>query len=256
MAAERISEAAARGFGGAAERRRARARKAGLASGVKRRQLCDPQARRVKQRELALNFRVRIVDRAEFGLLDAARRARAGIGPSERGTLTSWRLYQARVRSYKAKGQGFCTTNGQSARALEQAGRGRCTRTVQRQDQILAEMGLLRRYHDRRGGSRAGNRDRIRVQFAPSFVTLPSAATTLSPTGRESCSAAPKRGGFQGRSAHAAAERPPGPASGAAASASEAATSDRDEPLTGRWAELAIDWGLEPEVYAASGGSS
>ena len=209
MTVEYISEAAAHGYGQGKEARRRRARKAGLASGRARRRMADPRMRAVKQRELALNFRVRIVDRAEFARLDAAQRLRAGIGPSERGLETRWQLYLARVRSYKAKGQGFCTTNAQSARALELAGRRRCRRTVQRTDALLAEMGLLRRYHDRRGGSAAGNRDRLRVQLAPSFVTLPLAARAVCPTGTHCSSPAPKRGHLQGRSADARDPAPP-----------------------------------------------
>jgi hypothetical protein len=256
MAAEYISEAAARGFGGAKERRRARARKAGLASGARRRQMCDPQKRRVKQRELALNFRVRLVARQEFERRDMQRRIDLGLNPSERGTETLWQEYMSCARAYKAKGQGFVTTNGQRAEALKKAGRPRCERTVRRAHRALAEMGLLRRYHDRRGGAAAGNRDRLRVQFTPIFVPLPSAAKALSPTGRESFSPAPKRGDIQGRTTSAAP--PDGGRVDIPASPGWDGSNQEweSEPLTGRWAQLALDWGLERPVYAASGGSS
>ena len=188
------SEASLRGYSSPKRLRSQRARKAGLASGRRRRDLAGPHKRRVRQRELALKFPIRLVDRAEFDRLDFARRLQHGIEPNERGTETLWRQYQADVRTYKVKGQGFLTTNGQRAEALRKGGLTRCERTVQRSHAILAEMGLLRRFHDRRGGARAGNRDRLRVQFAPSYVTPPSAApTTPSPLACVGASRTPSR---------------------------------------------------------------
>lgn len=178
------SEASLRGYPSPKRLRSQRARKAGLASGRKRRDLADPHRRRVRQRELALNFRVKLVDREDFERRDFARRVLVGLNPNERGTETLWQEYCSCARAYKAQGQGFLTTNGQRAEALRKAGRPRCGRTVRRAHAALAQMGLLRRFHDRRGGSRPGNRDRLRVQFAPSFVPPPSAATatTASPS--------------------------------------------------------------------------
>lgn len=180
-----------------------RARRAGIASGAKRRRMADPARRREQQRELALNFRVRIIDRAEFERRDTARRIRAGIAPNERGTETLWQEYLSCVRCFHAQGQGFLTTNGQRAEALRKAGRPRCGRTVRRAHTALTDMGLLRRFHDRRGGSRPGRKDRLRVQFAPSFVPPPSAApaTTAAPSsagalpasGRRDCAIGDRR---------------------------------------------------------------
>jgi hypothetical protein len=175
------------------------ARKAGLASGRKRRQLANPQRRRMRQRELALKFPVRIVDREEFERRDFERRLRAGLNPNERGTETLWQEYQSCVRAFRAQGQGFLTTNGQRAEALCKHGRPRCGRTVQRAHGALREMGLLRRFHDRRGGSRVGNRDRLRIQFAPSFVTPPSAATTAPRRGLAVVAHRPDTGGCAAR---------------------------------------------------------
>jgi hypothetical protein len=269
MAAERISEAAAHGYGGKGARRRAVARKAGLASGRARRRMCDPQTRRVKQRELALNFRVKVIGRVEFEERDAARRERLGIRPSSRGLETLWVHYRCRVRLYKAKGQGFCTTNGQSAQAITSAGRARCERTMRRADAALCEMGLLRRFHDRRGGSRAGCRDRLRVQFTPSFVPPPSAAAAIGPPGQIAAALPQKRGHLQGRPSAdargAAAGVAPSAGRGACAAPErpgrgecEDGSNDREghEPLAGRWAQLALDWERQRRDHAAIGGAS
>jgi len=174
------SEASLRGYTSPKRARSQRARRAGLASGRKRRQLAEPRKRRVRQRELALKFPVRLIGRPEFERRDFERRLRLGINPNERGTETLWQKYLDNARVYRVKGQGFLTTNGQRAEGMRKAGRPRCERTVQRAHAALAEMGLLRTFHDRRGGARAGNRDRLRVQFAPSFVAPPSAAPTAS----------------------------------------------------------------------------
>jgi hypothetical protein len=204
------SEAAARGYPPARRLRQQRARAAGLASGRKRRELGDRAVtRRARQRELALNFRVKLIDRAEFDRLDFARRLRAGIEPNERGTETLWQEYLSCARAYRAQGQGFFTTNGQRAEALRKAGRPRCERTVRRAHAALSEMGLLRRFHDRRGGWRAGRKDRLRIQFAPSYVQPPSAAPTT--TASQSCVGA--RNGLDcaagGRRERTARARPP-----------------------------------------------
>jgi hypothetical protein len=283
MAAERISEAAAHGYSSKAERaarRRLIARKAGLASGRARRKTCDPGKRRVSQRELALNFRVKLIGRAEFEERERAWREQRGLRPSSRGLETSWVHYRCRTRLYKAKGQGFCTTNGQSAQAITQAGRARCERTMRRQDAKLAEMGLLKRFHDRRGGSgrRAGSlKDRLRIQFTPSFVPPPSAAAALTTSSSNAAALPPKRGDLQGCPAAdtngAPAGAPPGAGRGACAAPQRPGRDECKEGsndgaghgppgmrpdalvgtdlLTGRMAQLALEWG-----YAASGGSS
>lgn len=198
------SEASLRGYTNPKRARSMRARRAGLASGRKRRRLAPSfESRRARQRELALNFPVRLVDRREFERRDDVRRAALGIGPSERGTETLWQEYLSCVKAYKAQGQGFLTTNGQRAAALRKRGRPRCERTVRRAHASLTEMGLLRRFHDRRGGSRAGNRDRLRVELVPSFVPPPLAAGSTSasrssdpapPVGRTALSAPPDGG--------------------------------------------------------------
>jgi hypothetical protein len=214
-----------------------RARRAGLASGARRRRMADPARRREQQRELALNFRVRIIDRAEFDRRDMTRRLAHGLQPNERGTETLWQEYLSCVRCFKAQGQGFLTTNGQRSEALRKAGRPRCERTVRRAHAALAEMGLLRRFHDRRGGSRPGMKDRLRVQFAPSFVPPPSAApaTTASPSsagaltasGRGDCAITDRR---SGTAASPPRVRPPTGGSHGGRQAAENGSDEEGEP--------------------------
>jgi len=240
--------------------RRQRARKAGLASGRARRRLCA--ARRERQREgkeLPLEYPVAPVDREEFERRAMAWYEQHGIRPNAGGIETRWQLYIGLVRVLKVKSQSFCTTNGQRSRALEKAGRPRCTRTVQRQHIVLREMGLLTVFHDRRGGAgrRPGSKkDRLRVQFAAINVAPPSAAQARSASRSLACALPQKRGDLQGRTASAAP-----PDGGRCDSPAQPGCNDGyrergDEPLTGKLAQLALDWGLEAEVYAASGVSS
>jgi hypothetical protein len=161
-----------------ARNRQLRAKKAAKASANVRAARAKGRRRghhRDRQEALFTAYRMQQVNLKTFRALDVKRRQDLGIGPSERGTLTLWAEYRSCMGNYRRKGQGFYTTNGQRARALEQDGRPRCNRTVQRAHQQLRAMGLLRRAHVKRGGSRRGERDCLRVNMM-SFVTPPSAA--------------------------------------------------------------------------------
>jgi hypothetical protein len=227
------SEASLRGYSSPARARLQRARKAGLASGRKRRELAHPPVRRrMRQRELALKFPVKLVDRDEFDRREFERRLRLGIAPNARGEETTWLEYENCIRCFKAQGQGFLTTNGQRAEALAKRGRPRCDETIRRQHKILTELGLLRRFHDRRGGARAGNRDRLRVQFAPSYVTPPLAAPTTPASQACVGASSPDTGGYAARN-HGPA--PPGlsapPDGGRPGNGKGSDKGDRDAPV-------------------------
>lgn len=172
-----ISEAAARGF---LNRRQRRSIAAKQGWKRRRREGYFPKGRAHNSgrrgRELALAYRVQQVNRADFERRWLEDRARKGIQPSARGLQTLWTEYLACMKAYRIKGQDFTTTNARRARALQLAGRPRCTRTVQRAHHTLADMGLLRRHHVKRLGSRVGYRDCVRVCLLNPFVTLPSAA--------------------------------------------------------------------------------
>lgn len=170
------TEASLRGYTSKRELKRRRARLAGLASGRKRRQLARPRNRRVRQRELMLHTPIAQAPFSEFAERFERMQEAKGIRVSERGLRTVWAVYCARFSAYRVKNQGFCTTNAQGARALCKRGRPRCARTIRRAHKQLAEMGYLHAHHDRRGGARAGNKDRLRINFMPSFVPPPSAA--------------------------------------------------------------------------------
>lgn len=176
-----MSEAGDRGFVSPAMERRYRARQAGKASG--RARAARAAGRRVgHQRDraggLAVAYPVQHITRAKFAERFAALRTAEDKLVSERGLETAWQEYRSCRRCYYACGQDFKTTNGQRSRALELAGRKRCSRTVQRVHHDLAAMGLLQRSHIHRGRAAVGNKDCIRVRLTPSFVTPPTAAPT------------------------------------------------------------------------------
>lgn len=173
------SEASLRGFQSPRARRRERARRGGLESGRRRRELARGRAtphRRDRGEALALAYRVQQINREAFAKRFAQLREREGVLVSERGLETLWLEYCSCMKAYRAQGQDFKSTNAQRARALDLRGRARCTRTIQRAHKQLAQMGLLRRYHVKRGGSRAGQRDCLRICVTSTYVTPPSAA--------------------------------------------------------------------------------
>jgi hypothetical protein len=188
MAAERISEAAARGYTSEktrAHQRSQRARGAGLASGRKRRPLRRRRRQTNQSEALALVYRIQQIDREEFARRFGELRERQGIRVSERGLQTRWLEYLSCMGCYRIKGQDFMTSGPRRARALQQRGRERCPRTVTRAHADVAAMGLLRREHVKRCGSRPGRMDCLRIRLLPSFVHLPSAAPTT--TAAQSC---------------------------------------------------------------------
>lgn len=164
--------------------RRIRARKAGVASGVARRQRSTrkPPARaRSRQEALALRYRIRQVSEAEFERLYVAMCERDGLPFDRRGLNSTLALYRAQVTAYRAQGQDYETTNSQAARALEKRGRARCRRTVQRLRKRLVAMGLIVYHHVKRSGSRRipGQMDTLRVRLlcpGKANVTLPPGA--------------------------------------------------------------------------------
>ena len=151
-------------------RRRARAeraRRAGIASGVARREAAKLRGSRPRKRMC-------IVSGKRHRALYEAHAHHADKVLSERGLKTSWHVY----RSFAARGYDgrvFETTNGQQTRALAKYGRPRCARTVQRHRAILAAMGLIGSKPVHRKGSMTGERDTVRVWLCAtvkSFVTL------------------------------------------------------------------------------------
>jgi len=172
------SEASLRGFTSKRERRSTAARRAWR---QRRREGYRPAGRKIgHQRDqhlgLSLAYRIQQINRVEFDKRFEQLRARQERRVSERGRQTVWVEYLSCMAVYRTKGQDFKTTNSQRAAALAARNRPRCSRTIQRVHKDLAEMGLLRRAHVRRGGSRAGRRDCLRVFMTSSFVTPPSAA--------------------------------------------------------------------------------
>lgn len=153
-----------------AHQRSAQARRAGIASGVVRRALARgrrvPHARD-RTAALALVYPIRQVTREEHQRRYRDWCEREGRCFNEAGWETNWQLYLGYMRRYRYSGQDFETTNAQQARGLAHRGRPRCTRTVQRQRQVLVEMGLIRFSHVRRRGAELGHRDSLRVCLMP-----------------------------------------------------------------------------------------
>ena len=147
--------------------RQERARLAGIASGVARREAAKERGRPRRKRRC-------IVSRERHRQLYEARCRKLHIlldARSELGLETSYRLYRSLVaRGYS--GQAFETTNGQQARALTMYGRPRCTRTVQRHRAILAELGLIGSKPVHRRGSMLLQRDTVRVWLCTTQVRV------------------------------------------------------------------------------------
>jgi hypothetical protein len=232
------SEAAARGYSNAKANRRARARAAAKASARARRSRSFVRRRQLtRQQQAALAYPIQQLTKAQLRERFDAYQEAAGIIPSDRGFLTVWEVYAADMRAYRTKGQGFCTTNGQRAQSLCKAGRPRVGRTVRRAHRKLAELGVLRVHHDRRGGRRPGRKDRLRVELTQPFVPPPLAApaTTASPSsagaspavGRSDCAITDRR---LADPAPPGSIRPPEGGSGGGRQAAEDGSNEEAEP--------------------------
>lgn len=166
--------------------RRAIARRAGIASGVKRRQLSRgrrPQ-RRDRGEALALSYRIRQATSGEFERLYQRMCERESLPFDRRGLNTAYALYRLDVASYRAQGQDHETTNRQRGIALSSHGRPRCRRTIQLTRKRLEAMGLVRYHHVRRSGAQRtpGQLDSLRVQLMP-LPRLRRLANCTPPTG-------------------------------------------------------------------------
>lgn len=173
--------------------RRARARRAGYASGVARRRRSTvrrPPRARTGQHAVSLAYKVRQVTAAEFEdryrvmceQHDGAGRACkvsacdlcgakkgtpcAPIPFDQRGLNTARELYRQQMTAFRHHGQDWETTNAQISRGLECRGRGRSRRTVQRNRKRLEAMGLVGYSHVVRSGwlRIPGKLDTLRVR--------------------------------------------------------------------------------------------
>ena len=138
--------------------RRQRARRAGIRSGVVRRQLRDVHGPRKTQR-------VKQLTAPEFETAYAAMCEREGRPFDRRGLNSHYELYVAHMTRYRVQGNGYETTNRQSCQAMAARGRPRCRRTVQRLRKGLAAMGVLDFHHVKRSGREClrGELDSLRV---------------------------------------------------------------------------------------------
>lgn len=169
--------------------RRARARKAGIASGAARRKrsTCKAAPRpRSGQQALALRYKIRQVGVEEFEQRYRAMCEAQGIPFDRRGMNTTLELYRVQLTAYRAQGQDYETTNAQAARALELRDRPRCRRTIQRIRKRLEAMGLIAYEHVRRSGHLRipGQMDTLRVR-----CLCPARANVTPPTGARAASA-------------------------------------------------------------------
>lgn len=165
------------GLSGKAKRREA-ARRAGIASGRRRRQLARGHRiprHQSRGRALALSYGHRQVTRAEF-----ERRYRQ-TRPNGRanGLETAWQHYSAVFRCYRGCGQHYRTTNAQRAAALGARGRERCRRQVQRLNDLLEAMGLAVVSPYRNQGAAPGHKDYLVVEIRtpPSLNVTPPTPT-------------------------------------------------------------------------------
>lgn len=166
--------------------RRARARRAGIASGAARRKLSrgkrEPRMRS-RDHALALAYTHRQLDRKRFDELFEREWPRPVHGPAasawERGRETLWQHYIGIFRLYRARGQHSRTTNAQRGAALAGRGRPRCRRQVQRLHRRLEQMGVALLGHYKDQGPVPGHRDCLVLEIrTPCFqhVTPPAGA--------------------------------------------------------------------------------
>lgn len=94
-----------------------------------------------------------------------------GVRFSERGFETIYTAYRGIVAKGRAEGKRtYLTTNAQRAAGMEERGRPRSLRTMQRTHRTLAEMGLpIGISHVRRGRATPGWCDCLRVTFRQTF---------------------------------------------------------------------------------------
>lgn len=160
-----------------ASKRRTLARRAGIASGVKRRQLSTVQRQprcRSRQQALRLAYSHRQVTREQFEAL--YRRARPN--GNEGGLETAWLYYASLFKRYRVGGQHYRTTNGQRGAALASDQRTRCRRTVQRLNRLMGEMGLATVSHRKDQRATPGHKDCLIVE-----ISSPSAKKCHPPSG-------------------------------------------------------------------------
>ena len=173
-------------------KRRSRARRAGIASGVARKRLARgrrPPRRRTRQEALNLSYPHRQLTRKDF-----ACRYEITFPPPlhpparaswESGLETVWLEYVLTWRLYRARGQHCGTVNRDRAAALSSRGRPRARRSVQRAHRRLEAMGVACYLHERRGGSMPGNKDRLVVEIrTPGQRDTPPPGAGAKPTAR------------------------------------------------------------------------
>jgi hypothetical protein len=144
--------------------RRARARKAGLASGRKRRQLARGRRhphRRTRQDALRLHYPHRQIRRERFEELYWQVRPNGNT----RGLETAHRHYVGLFRRYRVSGQHYATTNRERMRALAHAGRPRCRRQVQYLNRLMGQMGLAHVGWKHNQRDTPGHRDHLVVEI-------------------------------------------------------------------------------------------
>jgi hypothetical protein len=164
-----------------------------------------PRGRRVghardRKRAIARHYRQQQVDRAVFERLWRKDCEAQDVQVSERSLETGWAHYRALCRTFRAKGQGYHTSQAQRAAALANAGRARCDRTMRRHTRRLERLGLIRTEHIRKRLMVAGDRDCIAV-----FICQVAGVPRLVQTGV----AASGAGGRGGRSSDLSFVRPP-----------------------------------------------
>lgn len=206
--------------------RRAKARRAGYASGVARRRRSTvrrPPRARTGQQAIALAYKVRQVGVREFTDRYREMCEDRGIAYDVRGLNTALELYRCHLRHHRACGrQDFETTNDQISRALANNGRPRCRRTVQRQRKRLEWMGLIAYHHVRRSGHRRipGQLDSLRVRaLCPARranVTPPSGAGAWLRQAAPACTSTPKATALSPPPTAAETDTPASPANSAA----------------------------------------
>lgn len=150
-------------------RRREIARRAGVASGARRRALstAGPRERsRDRQQALRLRYRHRQITRAEF----ERRYFTVRPGGYAAGLETAWQHYVALFKRYRFDGQHFQTTNAQRSAALAGVGRARGRRQVQRLNRLMGAMGLATVLHFHDQGATPGHKDRLIVEIATAPV--------------------------------------------------------------------------------------
>lgn len=149
-----------------AARRRRSARKAGLASGRRRRQLAWRRRGQAGQPGLELNYPLRQPGRSDFERRYEALWPRPetpqGAAQWERGRETVWEHLMACWRLVAARGQHCRTVKPQRAQALAKRDRPRCPRTIRRLNIKVEQLGYAVFSHWR---APAGRKDCLVVEW-------------------------------------------------------------------------------------------